>query len=44
VLIEAGYPPDDAIALAHNPTVDLHEAVAMLTNGCPTKTALEILT
>ena len=43
VLREAGYPPEDALLLAIDPDVDLHEAVALLERGCKVETALRIL-
>ncbi|HEY8723430.1 MAG TPA: hypothetical protein VIL92_06175 [Gaiellaceae bacterium] len=44
VLFDAGYPADDAIALARRSDIDLHQACWLLTNGCPLETALKILT
>jgi hypothetical protein len=43
VLEHAGYPTKIAIALAADHTVDLHQAVALLDNGCPVLTAMRIL-
>jgi len=43
VLREAGYPPEDALLLAIDPDVDLHEAVELLEHGCKVETALLIL-
>lgn len=43
-LLRAGYPPDDAIDLARMPHVDLHHAVALVSNGCAVATAVAILT
>lgn len=43
-LLRAGYPPDDAIALARLAHVDLHRAAALLANGCDVTVAVEILT
>lgn len=42
VLIEAGYPVEDAISLSRS-GCDLHRAVALLKAGCSIHTALEIL-
>lgn len=44
VLIQAGYPPDAAIALARHPDVDLHRAAELLARGCPADIALQIIT
>lgn len=43
-LIRAGYPADYALTLAQLPHVDLHQACALLANGCTLKTAMKILT
>lgn len=43
VLIDAGYPVDDAIKLARQADVDLHRAVKLLKVGCDVQTAVEIL-
>jgi hypothetical protein len=43
VLLNAGYPLDDATLLAENPNVDLHQAVYLLEAGCTIETALLIL-
>jgi hypothetical protein len=43
VLEHAGYPAEIAIALAADPHVDLHQAVALLEQGCPVLTAIRIL-
>lgn len=43
VLEAAGYPPEDALLLAVDPGVDLHEAVELLEQGCPPAVALMIL-
>jgi hypothetical protein len=43
VLEHAGYPAEIAQTLAHCTDVDLHEAVALLDNGCPVLTAMRIL-
>ena len=42
-LERAGYPPEDAAALAARADVDLHRAVELLTKGCPPQTAVQIL-
>jgi hypothetical protein len=42
-LERAGYAPQDAVALASRPDVDLHRAVELLTKGCPPETAVQIL-
>jgi hypothetical protein len=42
-LIHAGYPPDEARALADELDVDLHEATSLLRRGCPPETATRIL-
>ena len=42
VLAEAGYPKGEAQRLAMS-AVDLHEAVALVRNGCDPETAAEIL-
>lgn len=44
VLIDSGYPPMVAVALACDPDVDLHIACGLLERGCSLQTALEILT
>lgn len=43
-LVRAGYDNDDAVVLASNLDVDLHLAVDLLRRGCPTETAIQILT
>jgi hypothetical protein len=43
-LIRAGYPEDLAVRLAENADVDLHDAVELLSRGCPVREALRILT
>lgn len=43
VLERAGY-DTKALLLAENLTVDLHEAVELLEQGCSVETAVEILT
>ena len=42
-LVRAGYDVADATAIAFEPGVDLHAAVALLRRGCPSTTALRIL-
>jgi len=42
-LERGGYKPADAARLAASHEVDLHAAVALLKNGCPSELALEIL-
>jgi len=42
-LVRAGYDPSDAIALAARHDIDLHLAVALVEQGCPHDTAIDIL-
>ena len=42
-LMRAGSDQSSALILAKRSTVDLHEAVDLVTHGCPPKLALEIL-
>jgi hypothetical protein len=42
-LVRAGYDPSDAIALAARHDIDLHLAVALIQQGCPYETAIDIL-
>jgi hypothetical protein len=42
-LIRAGFDPSDAVALAARHDIDLHFAVALIEQGCPYETALDIL-
>jgi hypothetical protein len=42
-LVAAGYEADDALMLAVRSEIDLHQAVALLRNGCPVEIALKIL-
>ncbi len=42
-LLAAGYPPDEALALAASAEVDLHLASDLIRRGCPPETALRIL-
>jgi hypothetical protein len=42
-LVRAGYDAGDAIALAARHDIDLHLAVALVEQGCPYETALDIL-
>ena len=43
MLERAGYSSDDAAELATRADVDLHQAMALLENGCPPEVALRIL-
>lgn len=43
-LIAAGWDDDRAILIACSPSVDLHRACDILTNGCDRELAWEILT
>lgn len=43
VLLEAGYPADDAVELSRRTDIDLHTAVDLLLSGCDVLTAVEIL-
>jgi hypothetical protein len=43
VLTQAGYPTQVAKTIALCLDVDLHQAVALLDNGCPPATAIRIL-
>lgn len=43
VLLHAGYPRDDAFALARSASADLHLATRLLRLGCPPATAMRIL-
>lgn len=43
ILIEAGYPADDAIELSRRNEIDLHRAVELLLAGCDIALAVEIL-
>ena len=42
-LYSAGYPAETAMLLAPRRDVDLHAAVALVSAGCPMRTALSIL-
>ena len=42
-LIRAGYSPTDAVALAARHDIDLHRAIALISQGCPYELAIEIL-
>lgn len=44
MLIEAGYPQEEAFLLAKRSDVDLHAACDLLARGCPVKLAIRILT
>jgi hypothetical protein len=43
VLMRAGYPPDQALSLAASREVDVRLAERLLTQGCPSSTAVRIL-
>lgn len=43
-LAEAGFALEDAVILATEPQIDLHEAVGLVERGCPPETAFRILT
>ena len=43
VLTAAGYDLDDAVVLASNVAIDLHDAVELVRRGCPSATAVRIL-
>jgi len=43
-LVRAGYRDAEALLLAENAGVDLHDAVELLRRGCPVGEALRILT
>lgn len=42
-LIRGGYDVETAVAIATEPGVDLHAALALVARGCPPATALRIL-
>lgn len=42
-LAAAGYDLDDAVVLASNVEIDLHDAVDLVRRGCPSATAVRIL-
>ena len=42
-LVRVGYEPSEAMVIASNVEVDLHQAVELLKRGCPQATALHIL-
>jgi hypothetical protein len=42
-LMHAGYEAEDALQLAVRAEIDLHRAISLIHDGCPPKTALEIL-
>jgi hypothetical protein len=42
-LMRAGFPGDDAVALAARSDVDLHEAIELVQRGCPPELAVRIL-
>jgi hypothetical protein len=41
--MRAGFPGDDAVALAARSDVDLHEAIELVQRGCPPELAVRIL-
>lgn len=43
MLVQCGFPPDDAALLAVDPGADVHEACGLLEAGCSVGTALRIL-
>jgi len=43
VLTRAGYDLEDADALARDRTVDLHLAAGLVSRGCPSSTAAQIM-
>jgi hypothetical protein len=42
-LERAGYPASDAARLARRHDVDLHQAIDLISQGCPVPVAVEIL-
>ncbi len=42
-LVRSGYDAGEAMILASHVEVDLHTATDLLTRGCPTATAMQIL-
>ncbi len=42
-LERAGYRPEDAAAIAGRHDIDLHQAIELLSRGCPPELALRIL-
>jgi len=42
VLMDAGYPENDALSIAYS-DADLHQACALIAQGCAVATAVEIL-
>ena len=42
-LIAAGFERDDALLIAADPRIDLHEAIELVESGCPPELAAEIL-
>lgn len=44
VLLEAGYPQEEAFLLAGRLDIDVHTACDLLAGGCPVWTAIRILT
>lgn len=41
-LVRAGYADDDAVELAFHLEVDLHSAIDLVRQGCPSSTAVRI--
>ena len=44
LLIEAGYPQEEAFLIGGRLDIDLHEACDLLKHGCPLRLAVRILT
>jgi len=42
-LMRVGFAGDDAVVLAAQPDVDLHEAIELVRRGCPPELAVRIL-
>lgn len=42
-LRRAGYEPVDALVLSRRSEIDLHAAIDLLSHGCPSSTAVQIL-
>jgi len=42
-LVRAGYEPWDALILSRRPDIDLHAATDLVKHGCPSRTAVRIL-
>jgi hypothetical protein len=43
-LVDAGFEVTDAVMLAARVEIDLHDATALVARGCPSGTAVRILT